>query len=315
MEEGNVEVSVVMSVFNGESFLREAIDSILSQSFSAFEFIIINDGSTDKSIEIINSYNDGRIKLIDQTNSGLSRSLNRGIEISKSNYIARMDADDISLPTRLEKQYQFLQNNNECVVVGTNAMMMDLSGDYLYTTTLPLKWVDINAKLPTSSLFHSSTMFRKNAFIKAGGYMEEIGHHFEDKILWNKICEFGQLRNISEPLIKYRIVPTAISNRSRRVGKLMNEVFSNIMASNCISEGDLDKLKTAGSNKKSEKYATYFLRIGKIYLEKNFNRKKAFINLIKSFCLSPLSIITVSNLILCFLPKAMIMKWKRSRGA
>ena len=111
----NNPISVVMSVYNGEIYLYEAIESILNQTFTNFEFIIIDDGSTDNSAEIIKSYDDNRIVLIQQGNKGLAAALNEGIKIAKGKFIARMDADDISLPTRLETQIQFMEAHLEYV--------------------------------------------------------------------------------------------------------------------------------------------------------------------------------------------------------
>lgn len=113
------QISVIMSVYNGEKYLREAIDSILNQTFTHFEFIIVNDGSTDKSLNIIKSYNGSRIILVQQENKGLAAALNEGIKIAKGKYIAMMDADDISLPTRLEKQIQFMEAHPEYVAIGS----------------------------------------------------------------------------------------------------------------------------------------------------------------------------------------------------
>ena len=109
-------VSVVMSVYNGELFLKEAIDSILSQTYKKFEFIIIDDGSTDGSLNIINEYSDERIKiLVNPKNEGLIFSLNKGIELALGTYIVRMDADDISLPQRIEEQVSFMEKHGSIV--------------------------------------------------------------------------------------------------------------------------------------------------------------------------------------------------------
>src|ERR1700748_3197615 len=229
------EVSVVMSAYNAAAFIKEAIESILNQTYENFEFIIINDGSTDTTQSIIESYKDTRIKLINQENKGLSKSLNIGIRNAVGKYIARMDADDISMPDRLEKQYHFLEKNLNCVVVGTNAKFIDANGHYLYNSDFPLEWTDIKNKLPHSPFFHSSTMFLKEIFFKAGGYMEDVFHHFEDKILWNKMAVFGELRNIYEPLIYYRIVPSGISNRNKKIAVVMDEICNNIIKNGAIS--------------------------------------------------------------------------------
>src|SRR5690242_1454586 len=114
----DVLLTVLMPVYNAERFLREAIDSILAQSLQQFEFLIIDDGSTDSSVDIIRSYTDSRIRFIqNERNLGISATLNKGIELSKTELIARMDADDISYPTRLEKQYQYFLTHPDCALL------------------------------------------------------------------------------------------------------------------------------------------------------------------------------------------------------
>ena len=113
-------VTVLMAVYNGEKFLKEAMESILTQTFTDFEFLIINDGSTDNSVKIIEEFNDPRIRLIhNEKNLKLIASLNKGISLAKGKYIARMDCDDISMPYRLEKEVDFLENSLEYGLVGT----------------------------------------------------------------------------------------------------------------------------------------------------------------------------------------------------
>ena len=115
----NPKVTVLMPVYNCEKYLRESIESILNQTFKDFEFLIINDGSSDKSAEIVESYNDNRINFVqNEKNIGLAASLNRGLDIAKGEYIARMDADDISLPERLEKQVRFMETNPQIGICG-----------------------------------------------------------------------------------------------------------------------------------------------------------------------------------------------------
>ena len=144
----HVPISVVMSVYNSEKYIIEAIESVLSQTFNDFEFIIVNDGSTDNSLSLIKSINDPRIKIIDQENKGLSKALNIGINIAKGKYIARLDADDIALPTRFEKQYKFLENNPECVALGTEAIYTTEDGKELYRSNLHSTWPTIKKYYP-----------------------------------------------------------------------------------------------------------------------------------------------------------------------
>ena len=312
----NPEISVILPVYNGGKYLREAIDSILNQTFKDFEFIIIDDGSTDDSSDIINMYSDERIKFIKQNNKGLAYTLNIGIKNSSGRYIARMDQDDISHPERFEKQYKFMESHHECVVVGSAALIIDMDGEFLYNSSQPSHCAQIKKGLPSSPFFHSSTMFRKRVVLQCGGYYEEIRHHFEDLILWNKMAQLGELRNIAEPLIKYRLVPSAMTNRSIETGVMMRRICENILQYGRISQSDSRLLQSITQERsKGWKWSNYYLRIGKVYIERNFQRKKAFINLILSIQYSPLNGKAWFNLILLFLPLFIIKKWKQSRKA
>lgn len=310
----SIEISIVMSVYNAESFLKESIESILNQTHENFEFIIINDGSTDNSLEIIKSFRDNRIVLIDQKNQGLSKSLNNGINIAKNELIARMDADDISFLNRLENQIEFMLKNPACIVLGTNADIIDLGGNYLYTTNLVTENHEIKEKLPEANIMHSSAMFRKSIFNISEKYPEEISQYFDDKILWNKMSKFGELRNLSESLIKYRIVPNSMSNLSQKkinlFRKSANEIISNGFN---LTKTDLIKLKSISDNTKNERFANYYLRLGNIHL-KNANHKLAIKNLSKSLKYSPFNINTWFNLVFCLLPPFVYLKLRKIRN-
>lgn len=304
-------LSVIMSVYNAELYLKEAIDSILNQTFSNFEFIIINDGSTDNSLNIINSYNDKRIVVINQPNQGLSTSLNNGIRIGKGEYIVRMDADDVSLSNRFEKQINFLEENKSYVLIGSNANIMDNEGNFLYTSTLPLCSNEIKNKFPESPFFHSSVIFRKDVWFKAGGYREDIIQYFEDIILWNAIAKHGDLANIEEPLINYRLVPTSISNNDIKTMISIAKLRNKIIETGTITESELADLKRITKVSKRKKLSNYYLKIGKIYLQYPFNRKLAIKNLMRSLFYLPINLAAWRNIVLAVLPKKVILRLKK----
>lgn len=194
-------ISVVMPVYNTkEEWLREAIESILNQSYKDFEFIIIDDGS-DKSIEpIVNSYNDDRIVFIRQNNQGIARSLNSGFKIAKGEYIARMDSDDISMPERFEKQVTFLDNNPQITVLGS------------WFETFPKKEVYKHPKSPKYLDFlkycciaHPSVMLRRSVFEKFN-LTYNPNYKCEDYELWSRALRGGgKFENLQEILLKYRV--------------------------------------------------------------------------------------------------------------
>ncbi|PKN13217.1 MAG: hypothetical protein CVU69_02635 [Deltaproteobacteria bacterium HGW-Deltaproteobacteria-4] len=204
-------VSVVMSVYNGERYLREAVDSILRQTFTDFEFIIINDGSTDGTREILESYQDERIVLIHQENMGLTKSLNKGIALARGKYIARQDADDFSLPERFATQVSFLDRECDISMVGSAVQVVDKSGEVLTTFKNPTGSSEIKEILKKYNCFwHGSVMFRRECLTSVGCYNERFGTA-QDYDLWLRYSEKLNLANLPEPFYAYRVSPEAIT--------------------------------------------------------------------------------------------------------
>lgn len=195
-------VSVVMPVYNTEEFLAEAIESILSQTYTNFEFIIINDGSTDTSPEIMAKYaeQDKRIKILNQKNSGISTALNNGIAISKGKYIARMDADDISLPERFEKQVQFLENHPDIILLGGDCEYIDKNGKSVMVNITPKTNQDIAIRLCNGIYSaHPLLMFRRTVFDTF--YYQQV---LAEDYLLQAQCFKHNFANLNVPLLKYR---------------------------------------------------------------------------------------------------------------
>lgn len=209
----NPTVSVLMPVYNGEKYLRVAINSILSQTFKDFEFIIINDGSTDASETIITSFTDPRIRYFSNSRRlGATKSLNRGICHARGIYIARMDSDDISLPDRLLKQVAYLETNALCTVLATRVNLIDSSGNFCGKWADDLRCVtydQIRKRLPASNcIAHASVMLRAS-IIKKYRYNEKL-RYCQDHELWLRLCaDNHRIEKINEPLHCYRIkIPT-----------------------------------------------------------------------------------------------------------
>ncbi len=212
----NPKVTVLMSVFNGEKYLNEAIDSILGQTFKDFEFLIVNDGSTDKTAEILESSNDPRIKIINnEKNIGISKSRNKGLKIAKGKYIAVMDADDISLPLRLEKEVGFLEQNKNIGLVGTNYLIINEEAKALYSVKRIAEYKELKLKLLEENQFaHGCIMFRKECIKQVGYYREEFMLALDyDFIL--RISEKFEVSNIQEFLYKWRININSVSVRKK----------------------------------------------------------------------------------------------------
>lgn len=203
-------VSVIMPVFNGETFLKESIQSILNQTYKNFEFIIINDGSTDTSASILSHFTnkDNRIKIYTfLDNAGVVRCLNKGIELSQGKYIARMDADDISLPNRLKKQVLFLEQNPKYYLIGSQTEMINQKGKQLGVFT---QLYSSYEELKISSLFYSPfshpTIMIKKEFLNSTSYHSDF-HKIEDYDLWIRLLENNFASNLNETLLLYRIHP------------------------------------------------------------------------------------------------------------
>ncbi|MBI5324347.1 MAG: glycosyltransferase [Ignavibacteriae bacterium] len=205
-------ISVLMSVFNGEKYLTEAIQSILEQSFSDFEFIIVDDGSTDSSREIINSFNDSRIKpIINGENIGLTKSLLKGYEYCHGEFIARMDADDISLPDRFKKQIEYFDKHPEVGVLGTNAYAIGNNSKLKYKINYPENHSFINWSLLFSNpICHPSVMIRKIVIEKFGFYNDEF-QRSQDYDYWIRLISNVKFYNIQKPLILLRISGQKVS--------------------------------------------------------------------------------------------------------
>lgn len=214
-----LKITVLMSVYNGEKYLSEAVESILNQTFKDFEFLIINDASTDNTRKILKSYKDSRIKIItNKKNLGLTKSLNKGLEIAKGEYIARQDADDISAPERLDKQYHYLNIHQQIFLVGTGAYDIDEKGN-IKTTREPLINPDLIKKTlyENNCLYHPSIMFRNE---KDNFYREKFLYAQDYDFYLILLSKGKHLDNIQEPLIKYRINPEGVSWAKKSKQKL-----------------------------------------------------------------------------------------------
>lgn len=208
----NPAVSVVMSVYNGERYLREAVDSILAQTFTDFEFIIIDDGSTDTTREILESFQDGRITLVHQENMGVTRALNSGFALASGKYIARQDADDVSKAERLEKQVAYMEAHPAVGLLGTRFEFIDNFGQVARLSWLPTENRTLQERLKVINQFsHGSVIIRKEALDKVGVF-RDFFKYAQDYDLWLRIAEQFEVVNLPEHLFCYRELEKAISS-------------------------------------------------------------------------------------------------------
>lgn len=210
-------LSVVMTVFNGSIFLRDAIQSVLTQTYSDFEFLIVNDGSTDDSLNIVEelSRKDSRIRVIDQENRGLPIALNRAIKESKGDLIARMDADDVALPDRFEKQLAAI-DKHALTLVGSGVYKISQTGANDGKRIYPAQHAEISAILPMRNcICHPTVVFRRDAFLSVGGYDANY-QNCQDYDLWLRLIDQGRFCNLREPLLKYRRHNSRISAKDNK---------------------------------------------------------------------------------------------------
>jgi len=200
-------ISVILPVFNGARYIREALSSIQNQSFRDFELIIVDDGSTDDVPKIVKEIaaRDARCKMISRENKGIVFSCNEALELARGEYIFRMDSDDVSRPLRFEKQLSYLQSNPGCVAVGTKALMIDPDGLPMMEYAMAFGHEEIDAAHlnGVASMVHPSVAMRRQALLGVGGYRQNC-ELAEDLDLWLRLAEVGRLENLPEVLLEYR---------------------------------------------------------------------------------------------------------------
>ncbi len=227
-------ISVVMPAYNAEKYIGKSIDSILNQTYGDFEFIIINDGSGDRTKEIILSYSDDRIVYLEnEINSGIVVTLNKGLEYATGEYIARMDADDIAVAERLEKQIEFMEKNRDVGVLGTGICIFgeNINEHARVFTTNPEQ---LKAELIFNSCIAHPTVMIRSRILKNNGLRYDMKYAgAEDYNLWWKIAKVSRIATLPDILVRYRIHSSQITKKKdekyyKMMIKLMEERFSDI---------------------------------------------------------------------------------------
>ena len=247
-----------MPVFNCEDYILESVKSVINNSFRNFEIIIINDGSTDSSLDLIKSVKDDRIKIFNKINSGLIETLNYGIKKCNSEIIMRMDADDIIDLHKINKQLKVFISTDS-ILLGTQGYIIDKKGKVIGNINLPLNNNEIKRALNSisPSFIHPSIMFYKDALLKLGGY-NKFFKHAEDYEMFMRIGKIGKLSNIKDRLIYLRKHDNNISHQNA------NEQIENTLIAKQFYNSN-------SKNKISEKnYLIYKKKVKKSFLKKNY---------------------------------------------
>lgn len=229
-------VSIIMPVFNGEAFVGKAIASILAQSYTNFELLIIDDGSTDNTDFIIKNFDDHRIKYISRENRGLVETLIQLVNGSSGALIARMDADDICHPDRIKVQVNRFLFNKNLVLHGCNVDYIDDVDTYLGSSVTVWSDCAIRYRMKSGNiLFHPTVMFRRSVYEQCGGYSYKYSKYIEDYLLWTKMLKYGDVHIESKHLLRYRIHSNAISSN---VPIGLNDIITKIS----LNKGEYDGL-------------------------------------------------------------------------
>lgn len=217
-------ISVILPVYNGERFIREAVESVLQQTFTDFELIIIDDGSTDQTAAILETFDDPRIvSLKNERNEGLPTALNKGIHAARGEWIARMDADDLSLPERFACQMEFLHEHPEVGVLGTAMLQMDAHGKGIAVVEQPATHDELCQKmLADTAMNHATVMMRRTLLVD--GY-DPASEHAEDTELWSRLIFTTRFANLPDVLYRRRLHNASIMNtRSATQERLSREI-------------------------------------------------------------------------------------------
>jgi glycosyltransferase involved in cell wall biosynthesis len=242
-------VTVLMSVHNDLRYVPQAVDSILRQSFDDFEFLILDDGSTDGSADYLAELPDPRVRLVrNETNLGLTRSLNRGLDLARGAFVARMDADDVAMPQRLARQVEFLEAQPEIGIVGSSRVLIDEAGDVVAHAPAAETDVRIRWKCLLGNPFaHPAVMIRRDVLERHALRYDERYRTAQDYELWTRLLAVTKGHNLPEALIRYRL--RAGISRSRKPEQLRNHdtiahaAITRLVPGYRVTQGDVTKLR------------------------------------------------------------------------
>lgn len=272
-----LQLSVICTVKNGFPYIEETIQSVLDSSFQDFEFIIVDDGSTDGTAAYLESLKAPQIKVYCQENTGVARAKNLAISYSKGKYIAIIDADDLCSVDRFKHQLNFLEEHPDYSLVGGFVDIIDKDGQYLYTERKPISDEAIRKHQEDRNPWtHSSVMFRRDAFDAVGGYYEPVKQYVVDYMLLYQLSLQGKVHQLDEVVVSYRIVPTALSAKANP--KEFDEICMRAVRRGSMSAEDLKRMDAIKNQEKATpdfKKSMYHLYIGRSYLFHNFQRKEA----------------------------------------
>lgn len=302
-------ITVLMPAYNAGKYIREAIESVLQQTHRNLELLIVNDGSTDDTVSVVLSFNDPRIALVNKEHEGIAQALNTGLRLADGHYVARFDADDICMPDRLEKQFNFLEDHPDYVLTGSDAEYILENGEYLFSfKCIAHSNEEIQRNMYVYCPFiHSSVMYNKHEVIKAGGYNVHA-HNFEDYLLWTALAKMGKMQNLRESLIKVRFNPASVTIDEKWRGERFRKLKRDATTRGSITrkEGDeiLAIIKKQDISKIKE--GAYHALCCKKFLADNYQPSKARTHVRKAISIRPLRLDNYLLYAVSYMPESFI---------
>ncbi len=271
----NPKISVLMAVYNGERYLEEALTSVLNQTFGDFEFLIVDDGSTDQTPRILVSLADTRVRVVRHDRVGLTRSLNQGLSLARGEYVARQDADDLSLADRLKKQVAYLDSHSEVVLVGSGMTLITENRhplrDYMYPSEHDLLTAELERLV--SPLPHSTIMFRRTPILNSGGY-REIFEKAQDYDLYLRVIENHRIASIPESLCCLRHSLNSVTFEDGEGQQFQYAVLA-LITSVVRRERGIDPLNLPGQREFLARFQAWYAssRYPRIFRSRQFRRQ------------------------------------------
>ncbi|MES2329010.1 MAG: glycosyltransferase [Bacteroidota bacterium] len=271
-------ITVLMPAYNAEKYIHEAIRSVLDQSFTNFELVIVNDGSTDGTENVIRSFSDERIVLVNRENGGVSAALNTGLQNARGKYVARFDSDDICYADRLAVQFAFMESDPAYVLCGSDVDYITEEGTFIYHHhCFAYNNEDVVEKFYFYCPFiHSSVIFKRQEVLDAGGY-NILAHTFEDYFLWVQLIAKGKVANLPRSLIKVRLNPGSVTIDEKWRGSRFRALKRKIIKTGSVSEKQAGKLEEIIRQQEVHhiKQGAYYALCAKKFLTDNYQPLKA----------------------------------------
>lgn len=307
----NPRVTILMPAYNAGKYIAAAIQSALDQTFADFELLIVDDGSFDDTVSVIEGFDDDRIRLIRQEQGGVSAALNKGLQHAEGEYICRFDADDLCFPQRLARQVEFLDANPDYLLVGSDAEYISEDGEHLFNFRCAgHTHEEILDKLYRFCPFiHSAVMYRKAAILQAGGY-SLLAHNFEDYLLWVRLVAAGRCHNLEEALIRVRINPASATIDEKWRGRRFNHLKQQVIRRGSITEKESAELLSIIKKQETKKIkeGAYHALCGKKFLQENYRPARARWHVTRAIYAHPLRLDNYAILAVSFLPPGFI-RW------